>query len=222
MKRVAPPPSDEQLAAAEQTDNIRRRDREAEIADQQEQERLALAGEPESEARAAVRASASVLESRPMQAEEEPGAETKPAEDHSNHGADNPPISRRKTRRPRSLSQLFGDAPPPLQTPLEQEEPDEETLRNRDEKLAYKLMDTAYKKWAKGAEKDLTKANRALAIDLGKDTALYLRSGIIRMNDIHSTIEKLTAASKTGKDGGDDEENLDDDLEELRQQLRGK
>ena len=83
-------------------------------------------------------------------------------------------------------------------------------------------MDTAYKKWAKGAEKDLNKANRALAIDLGKDTALYLRSGIIRMNDIHSTIEKLTAASKTGKDGGDDAENLDDDLEELRQQLRGK
>ena len=213
MKRVAPPPSDEQLAAAEQTDNIRRRDREAEIADQQEQERLALAGEPESEARAAVRASASVLESRPMQEEEPINVET------------TPPIIR-KTRKTRTLKPDTAapaeTSSPPLQTPLEQEEPDEETLRNRDEKLAYKLMDTAYKKWAKGAEKDLNKANRALAIDLGKDTALYLRSGIIRMNDIHSTIEKLTAASKTGKDGGDDEENLDDDLEELRQQLRGK
>jgi hypothetical protein len=222
LKRVAPPPSDEQLFAAEQTDNIRRRDREAEIADQQEQERLVLAGEPESEARAAVRASASVLESRPMQEEEKEDAETKPAEDRSDHGADNPPVSRRKIKRPRRIITEPAWEPPLLPQKITTEEIIEPENRDRDERLAYRLMDLAYKKWAKGAEKDLNKANRALAIDLGKDTALYLRSGIIRMNDIHSTIEKLTAASKAGKDGGDDEENLDDDLEELRQQLRGK
>lgn len=82
-------------------------------------------------------------------------------------------------------------------------------------------MDTAYKKWAKLAEKDLHKANRALAIDLGKDTALYLRSGIIRMTDIHATIEKLTASAKAGKDNPDDEQNFDEEMESMRRTLRG-
>src|ERR1017187_9084331 len=113
MKRVAPPPSDEQLAAAEQTDNIRRRDREDEIADQQEQERLVLAGEAESEARAAVRASASVLESRPMQEEEPINVET------------TPPIIRktRKTRTPKPDTAAPAEtSSPPLQAKILTEE----------------------------------------------------------------------------------------------------
>src|SRR5208283_702198 len=70
IRRIAPPPSDDQLAAAEQTDNVRRRDRLAQVEDEQEQERLANAGDPEAvekvNNRAAIRASASVLDSRPV------------------------------------------------------------------------------------------------------------------------------------------------------------
>src|SRR5271168_3759332 len=70
VRRIAPPPSDDQLAAAEQTDNVRRRDRLAQVEDEQEQERLANAGDPEAvekvNNRAAIRASASVLDSRPV------------------------------------------------------------------------------------------------------------------------------------------------------------
>ena len=84
------------------------------------------------------------------------------------------------------------------------------------------MIDTAYKKWGKTAEKDVPKANRALAIDLGKDAMLYLRSGIIRMNDLHATIEKLTPSTKQGKDTADDNENFDDELEELRKAMRGE
>ena len=84
-------------------------------------------------------------------------------------------------------------------------------------------MDLAYKKWEKAARKNLTAANRELAFDLGRDMALYLRSGIIRMNDLHATIEKLTASAKAGKDTGDEgEEDLDDQLEDLRKAMRGE
>ena len=81
-------------------------------------------------------------------------------------------------------------------------------------------MDTAYKKWRAAAMKDLSKANRGLALDLGGDAALLLRSGLIRMADLHSTIEKLTASAKAGKDNQDGEENFDDELEALREALR--
>ena len=225
MRRVAPAPSDEQLAAAEQTDNIRRREREAANADQQEDERLALAGDPDAtervQNRAAIAASASVLDSRPIQPEEEKN-------DAISEGGDRTVKTTRQRRRTNKTRDgvKVGDArrrdqdSAQPQTPLEEEEPDE--THTKDEKLAYRLMDTAYKKWAKGAEKDLHKANRALAIDLGKDTALYLRSGIIRMADIHATIEKLTASARTGKDTTDVEEDFDNEMEDFRKQLRGE
>lgn len=214
MKRVAPPPSDEQLAAAERTDNVRRLNREAQIEDEQEQERLALAGEPT--AKEAIKAMASVIDSRPV-GEEEPTDDNKTTAQTSREVT--PPINRkpRKTK-PRDADHRKSEAsesPPP-----QEEEHDEAASQSRDEKLAYKLMDTAYKKWAKTAEKDFSKANRALAIDLGKDTMLYIRSGIIRMNDLQSTIDKLTASSKAGKDNSDAEDNFDEEMEEFRQQLR--
>ena len=83
-------------------------------------------------------------------------------------------------------------------------------------------MDTAYKKWEKAAHKDLRKANHDLALDLGKDAVLYFQHDIIRMTDLHTTIEKLTAAPKAGKDTTDDEENFDDEMEDFRKQLRGE
>jgi len=218
MRRVAPAPSDEQLAAAEQTDNIRRRDREAANADQQEQERLAAAGDPEAQERvanlAAVAASASVLDSRPIQPEEEKDDKPPMAPRDAQVRSRNHKSKRTIKRAP---ARTASETAPPSS---EEEEPDE--THTKDEKLAYRLMDTAYKKWAKGAEKDLHKANRALAIDLGKDTALYLRSGIIRMADIHATIEKLTASAKAGKDTTDDEGDFDNEMEDFRKQLRGE
>ena len=209
-RRVAPPASDEQLAAAEETENIRRRDQLAAIEDQQEQERLAAAGDPEAvERMAAVRASASVLSSRPAGGNDDERSVSTPAPKAVKSGRKKSPAN-----RPKPIVD-------PISAPQQEEEPEEDP-RAKDERLAYQLIDTAYKKWGKTAEKDVPKANRALAIDLGKDAMLYLRSGIIRMNDLHATIEKLTPSTKQGKDTADGDENFDDELEELRKAMRGE
>ncbi len=222
MKRVAPAPSDAQLAAAEQTDTIRRRDRIAAIKDQQEDERLALAGDPEAQNRMAIRASASVLGSTPIPPEE-PKDDQPPISTRVVKNCSQSRKSKRTTQRPadetappteRTHNHRAREAEPP---PLEEEEPLEEVAP----KLAWRLMDTAYKKWKKTAQKDLRKANHDLALDLGGDAVLYLRNDIIRLTDLHSTIEKLTAAAKVGKDGGDGDEDFDDEMEEFRRQLRG-
>lgn len=232
VRRIAPPPSDDQLAAAEQTDNVRRRDRLAQVEDEQEQERLAKAGDPEAlekvNARAAIRASASVLDSRPVGGSDDDNLREEPPAAHNNSVSKNAVKKRRHRsndtnpeQSSRSRRRAIEAAPLPLQTPLEEEDP--EAQRTSDEKLAYRLMDLAYKKWARDAPRDMPKANRALAIDLGKDAMLYLRSGIIRMNDLHATIEKLTASAKKGKDDeGEGEEDLDDQLEEMRKAMRGE
>lgn len=213
MKRVAPPPSDEQLASAEQTDTIRRRDRLAAIADQQEQERLAAAGEPT--AQEALKAMASVLDSRPIGEEEPIDADSTPADRAS--PSKSPKTSRRRIQKRNEDSPSNNGRAASRPSPQQEEELDE----TRFEQTAYKLMDTAYRKWEKTARKDLKRANHDLALDLGKDAAIYFRSQIIRMADLHSTIDKLTASHKPAKDGVEESENFDDEMEEFRKQLRG-
>lgn len=219
IKRVAPAPTDEQLAAAEQTEIVRRRDREAAIEDEQEQERLALAGEPESEARVALRASASVLNSRPVGIQE-------PEDERTPSTTEAPPTPRRNRRAVRSPAKTDGrvdselnrssDRALPKSTPAQEEEPDSDKA----EAKAYQLMDLAFRKWEKNARKDLRKANRDLALDLGKDTVLYLQRGIIRLNDWGDYINKLTA-TKTGEREQDaDGEDFDTELETMRAALR--
>lgn len=83
-------------------------------------------------------------------------------------------------------------------------------------------MDAAYRKWGVAAKKDLRKANRELAIDLGKDTALYLRSGIIRLADLHAAIDRLTATKTGEKDRDEDAEDFESELETMRAALRGQ
>jgi hypothetical protein len=220
MKRVAPAPSDAQLAAAEQTDTIRRRDRIAAIEDQQEDERLALAGDPEAQNRMAIRASASVLGSTPIPPEEPKDDELREKPTPAlNIPAAKTAVQRRKHKSsdPNSRHRREPQKHQTEVAPALEEEPLEEVAP----KLAWRLMDTAYKKWKKTAQKDLRKANHDLALDLGGDAVLYLRNDIIRLTDLHSTIEKLTAAAKVGKDGGDSDEDFDDEMEEFRKQLRG-
>ncbi len=237
MKRVAPAPSDAALAAAEQTDTIRRRDRIAAIEEQQEDEKLALAGDPEAQERmskrAAILASASVLGSTPIPPEEFRDAPYQPPEEKedekagttSDAGARTLPKRTRQSRpaetgtsRTRRRREVEAASPPPQQ----EEEPDEEAIAEQTRQVAWRLMETAYKKWKKTAQKDLRKANHDLALDLGGDAVLYLRNDIIRMADLHSTIEKLTASPKAGKDATADEENFDDEMEDFRRQLRGE
>lgn len=81
-------------------------------------------------------------------------------------------------------------------------------------------MDLAYSKWAKTVAKDPRKANRELAMDLGKDTVLYLRAGLIRLNDFNDVVQKLLTL-KGGKEEAP-EEGFEDDLESMRAMLRGK
>ena len=81
-------------------------------------------------------------------------------------------------------------------------------------------MDLAHKKWAKTAQRDVRKANRDLAIDLGKDMVLYLRANLIRLGDGHDVIQKLIMAKGAEQTAAPDD-NFEEDLEDLRAQLRG-
>ena len=81
-------------------------------------------------------------------------------------------------------------------------------------------MDIAYQRWAKSAAKDPRKANRELAIELGKDTVVYLKAGLIRLGDFNDVVQKLLTV-KAGKEETPDE-GFEDDLESMRAMLRGK
>jgi hypothetical protein len=199
-RNTLPPPTDEELAAAEQTELRRRRERMDEIEKAQEEARLARAGDPD--AKEALNATASVLASKPV------GDGGNESADKAAPKATRPKASKRK-ETPSRERRAEPEAP-------KKEEPSR--LEVNQEK-AYKLMDAAYQKWAKTYAKDPRKANRELAIDLGRDTALYLRAGIIRLSDIQDTIQKLTVV-KGGKDD-DVDDQFEDDLESLRKELRG-
>lgn len=70
IKRTAPPLSDEELAAAEMTANAKQQAHIDRLEDEEEQTRLANAGEPET--LAALSAGASILSGRPVEGEEPP------------------------------------------------------------------------------------------------------------------------------------------------------
>jgi hypothetical protein len=70
IRRARPPLTDEELASAEQTMQVRDRTRQEAIADEQEQTRLAMAGDPD--ALEALKAGASALLGRPVDPDPEP------------------------------------------------------------------------------------------------------------------------------------------------------
>lgn len=208
MRRVIPAPTDEELAAAEQTENARRANRIAEIEDEQEERRLASAGDPDAAA-----ALASVLGGRPVGDE---NGETEIAGRGSNekkHGSPNPKPRRGKAPRRGTAGDNGRNGGESTR------EPEHDNLEG-DQKLAYRLMDLAHKKWAKTAQRDVRKANRDLAIDLGKDMVLYLRANLIRLGDGHDVIQKLIMAKGAEQTAAPDD-NFEEDLEDLRAQLRG-
>ena len=82
-------------------------------------------------------------------------------------------------------------------------------------------MDTAYQKWAREAKRNIGKANKDLAFDLGRDTVLYLRNGLIKsLGDMHDVINKLTIP-KAGQEKDPDEQSFDEEMESMRTALRG-
>jgi len=85
---------------------------------------------------------------------------------------------------------------------------------------AYRLMDAVFKKWATNFVKNPREANRELARDLGRDTALYIRAGVLRLTDSLDAINKLSAIkAATGDEGGG--EDVQAGIEELRAAMRG-
>jgi hypothetical protein len=108
--------------------------------------------------------------------------------------------------------------PPPAPKPekiKEREIPD-------DKDAAFRLMDVMFRKWKRAAEKDPRQANRDLARDLGGDTAIFLKAGIVRLGDQLDLIIKLTALAKPKDDDGDKDMNFDEEMETLRAWLRGE
>ncbi len=209
------PPSDDELASAEVIDMQKKRDRMELIEQEQETARLARAGDPE--AKEALRALNSVLSSTPAGEENETGTEQSNHPQEATAAAPKSRKTRPATTNKRS-AKTRRDPERQEQSP-EVEEKDPEESARIDETRAYKLMDTAYQKWAKGAKSNLSKANRELAMDLGRDTALYLRTGIIRLGDLHDVINKLTAA-KAGKEDNEDAADFDEEMESMRKALR--
>ena len=216
-KRTLIAPTDEQLAAAEQTELRRRRDRIAELEDQQEQERLAQAGDPD--AKAALNATASVLAGTPIGDDDEARHDAPP----TNNRKTNPKTGGRKRSakadKERRHQQSESDRHGAGATPRMDETSRANASGIANTEQAYRLMDLAYQKWAKAAMKDPRKANRELAIDLGRDTALYLRAGVIRLSDIQATIQHLLMVKGAKDDEPDDQ--YEDDLESLRKDIRG-
>lgn len=85
---------------------------------------------------------------------------------------------------------------------------------------AFKLMDAAFRKWKRGAEKDIRKANRELARDLLGDGAIYLAAGILKLSELLDSTVKLTALAKPKEEDADGE-NFDDEMEDWRKVIRG-
>lgn len=200
IRRISPPLSDEELAAAERTENARTQARIEQIEDEKEQTRLAAAGDPDAVAALeSLRAGASVLSGRPAIDEDEP------------------PVLTPKVRKPKSVRHREKPVDP------EPSSPDDAEIRDqaREEK-AFKLMDAVFRKWGKSSEKNPREAFRELARDMGQDMALYVRAGLLRLTDAPDLLMKMTAMGKSKDepaDGGG--EDFDQEMESFREALRG-
>jgi len=82
---------------------------------------------------------------------------------------------------------------------------------------AFQLLDRAFRKWEKQSHRNLHDANRDLAGDLMKDMAIYMQHGIIRLGDGLDAVNKLMRVTEVEQHEADEI----DDMETLRQQLRG-
>lgn len=197
------PPTDDELYAAELTQTMKDRDRLAKMEDEKETARLVKAREPE--ALEALKATAAFQGGVPVNdhidtEEGDPGVVVAPKKAGRPRKADREPTD--ESRSPSGSS----DGPKP---------------RKRDPSKAYDLMDKAFQKWAVNSVKDIRKANRDLARDLGADTAIYLESGVLRLADMLDSMIKLTALAKAKEDDVEGAENYDESMEELRTMLRG-
>ena len=202
LVRVAMPPTDAELADAERHQLARDQSHIEQAEDEREQRTLAKAGDPD--AQAALAATASMIQSRPVEHDddtEEPG-NRRTAPRHS-----------RTHRRNAKTSAGTAVAPADNGAPKERDLP-------TDAAQAYKLMDLAFRKWAHKFKSDPRGANRDLAQDLGADTAIYHQCGIVRLGDMLDSLNKLTALAKPKEDepeGGD----IETEMESMRAALRG-
>ena len=202
LVRVAPPATDAELADAERRQIARDTAHMERTEDEREQRTLAKAGDPD--AQSALAATAAMIESRPVEHNDEDQEST----------VQRPP---RRSGRKNGVSPPRGktQSPPP---------PTREKLAERDlpadSAQAYSLMDLAFRKWSRKFEKDPRGANRELARDLGGDTAIYLKTGIVRLSDMLDAMNKLTALAKPKEEepeGGD----IESEMESMRAALRG-
>jgi len=202
--RVAPPATDAELADAERRQTARDTAHMERIEDEREQRTLAKAGDPE--AVAALQATASMIESRPV--EHNDGEE--PAE----------PIRKSRGDTRRNAKERRGNATPHTQNSRSAKEGEQDRELPTDASAAYQLMDLAFRKWKKTSQRDLRGANRELARDLGGDAAIYLQSGVVRLSDMLDAMNKLTALAKPKEEepeGGD----IESEMESMREALRG-
>jgi hypothetical protein len=194
LRRVRPPLTDEELAAAEQTQSVRDRAAQEKLVDEQEQTRLALAGDPD--AMAALAAGASALLGRPVEPDEPAPPE---------------PARERKRNAPKKHAEKTSEDAAARQA----------AEREAIGKKAYQLMDAAFRKWRSNMKKNPREANRELARDLGGDAAIYLQAGVLRMSDLLDMTMKLTALGKPKEEEVEGAEDYDAEMEVFRNQLRG-
>ena len=197
-KKTLLPPSDQDLATAEITEESRKQRIIDELAEADRAERLALAGEPEARAhrievnRAGLNASAAFLHAQPLEAPKAKKPFALP------------------TRKERSRE---SEADTPV-APA-----DRELTSNQES--AFKLMDLAFQKFARDFKSKPKEARINLALDLGRDTAVYLKTGIWKVADALDAINKLTGLNTRAKEDDAEGQDFDADLDELRATLRG-
>lgn len=197
------PPTEDELYAAELTQTMKDRDRLAKMEDEKETARLVKAREPEA------------LEALKATAAFQGGV---PVNDHTDteEGDSGVVAAPKKAGRPRKADRKSTfesrSAPEPGNGAKSQDELFE---------LAHKLMDECWKKWAVAAKKSPREAFRQLALDLGRDTSLYLRAGVTRAPDWADLMIKFMALPKAKEDEIEGAENFDENMEDLRKMLRG-
>lgn len=160
-------------------------------------ERLAQAGEPD--AQEALRASAAFVHSQPL--------DPPKSRQHRIDIKLAPPLKERPER------QL--PVPPEIPPPIVPKE------LNEDQEQAFKLMHLAFQKWARDFKKKPVEANLDLAVNLGGDTAIYLKNGIWKVADALDAINKLTGMNKRTPTDGSEAEELDAAIDKLRAEMRG-
>ena len=127
----------------------------------------------------------------------------------SSQPAEPPPEPKR--RKPRAPAEL---------KLVESETLQERELTDKQEK-AFRLMDLAYRRFARDFRRKPKEARETLMLDLIHDSAIYVMAGIWKSGDPIDAINKLTGVVRSTQDESQQNEDLDRQFEELANELRG-